>query len=58
MPDEETTPTPVTVLLVCTGNICRSALGEGLGRAYLGQVLGPAAADLDLVSAGTRAVVG
>ncbi|MGY2066412.1 arsenate reductase/protein-tyrosine-phosphatase family protein [Blastococcus sp. SYSU DS0619] len=58
MPDQETAPTPVTVLLVCTGNICRSALGERLGRAYLGEVLGPAAGDVHLVSAGTRAVVG
>ncbi|TYP87183.1 protein-tyrosine-phosphatase [Blastococcus xanthinilyticus] len=58
MPDQESVPTPVAVLLVCTGNICRSAVGERLGRAYLGEVLGPAGADVDLVSAGTRAVVG
>ncbi|MGY2083195.1 arsenate reductase/protein-tyrosine-phosphatase family protein [Blastococcus sp. SYSU DS0539] len=58
MPPDETAPTPVTVLLVCTGNICRSALGEGLGRSYLREVLGPAAADVQLASAGTRAVAG
>ncbi|MGY1724505.1 arsenate reductase/protein-tyrosine-phosphatase family protein [Blastococcus sp. SYSU DS0533] len=58
MPDQETVPTPVTVLLVCTGNICRSAMGEGLGRAYLRGLLGDAASDLRLVSAGTRAVAG
>jgi protein-tyrosine phosphatase len=47
-----------TVLLVCTGNICRSALGERLGRAYLDEHVGSDAADLRLVSAGTRAVTG
>jgi len=47
-----------TVLLVCTGNICRSALAERLGRAYLEEHLGSDAADLRLVSAGTRAVTG
>jgi protein-tyrosine-phosphatase len=47
-----------TVLLVCTGNICRSALAERLGRAYLDDVLGEQAASVRLVSAGTRAVVG
>ena len=52
-------PEPVfTVLLVCTGNICRSALGERLGRAYLADVLGQDAASVDLVSAGVQAVVG
>ena len=52
-------PSPaVTVLLVCTGNICRSALAERLGRAYLDEALGEAAADIRLISAGTRAVIG
>jgi protein-tyrosine-phosphatase len=46
-----------TVLLVCTGNICRSALAERLGRAYLDEVLGEDAGAIRLVSAGTRAVV-
>ena len=51
-------PEPVlTVLLVCTGNICRSAMAERLGRAYLDDVLGPEASAVRLVSAGTRAVV-
>lgn len=48
----------VTVLLVCTGNICRSALAERLGRAYLSESLGDDAGRIRLVSAGTRAVVG
>jgi protein-tyrosine-phosphatase len=51
-------PPGFTILLVCTGNICRSALAERLGHAYLDEVMGAAAADIELVSAGTRAVVG
>jgi low molecular weight protein-tyrosine phosphatase len=52
-------PAPVfTVLLVCTGNICRSALAERLGRAYLDQALGADAGTVKLSSAGVRAVVG
>lgn len=47
-----------TVLLVCTGNICRSALAERLGRAYLDEVLDGATSHIDLMSAGTRAVEG
>jgi protein-tyrosine phosphatase len=51
-------PSPAfTVLLVCTGNICRSALAERLGRAFLDEMLGDDAAAIRLVSAGTRAVV-
>lgn len=46
------------VLLVCTGNICRSAFGERLGRAWLEERLGPEASRVQLSSAGTRAVVG
>jgi hypothetical protein len=29
-----------TVLFVCTGNICRSALAQQLGRAYMDEALG------------------
>jgi protein-tyrosine-phosphatase len=47
-----------TVLLVCTGNICRSAMAERLGRAYLEEVLGDEAGAIRITSAGTRAVVG
>jgi protein-tyrosine-phosphatase len=52
-----TSPQPFTVLLVCTGNICRSALAERLGRAFLDEVMGPGADAVRLVSAGARAVV-
>jgi len=51
-------PEGFTVLFVCTGNICRSALAERLGREYLQVRLGAGAAAIRLVSAGTRAVVG
>jgi protein-tyrosine phosphatase len=50
-------PSTFTVLLVCTGNICRSALAERLGRAFLDDVLGELAGDVQVVSAGTQAVV-
>ena len=46
-----------TVLIVCTGNICRSALAERLGRAYVAEVMGEEAGAVRVVSAGTRAVV-
>ncbi len=53
------TPEPVfTVLLVCTGNICRSAMAERLGRAYLAEALGEHADEVHLSSAGVQAVVG
>ncbi len=53
------TPEPVfTVLLVCTGNICRSALAERLGRALLAEELGDDAGQVQLTSAGVQAVVG
>ncbi|WP_448614614.1 arsenate reductase/protein-tyrosine-phosphatase family protein [Modestobacter sp. URMC 112] len=47
-----------TVLFVCTGNICRSALAERLSRAYLDDALGADASTVVLRSAGTQAVVG
>src|SRR3954451_3738153 len=47
-----------TVLFVCTGNICRSALAERLGRAYLEDALGEDADLVGLTSAGTGAVLG
>lgn len=45
------------MLVVCTGNICRSALAERLGRAYLDDALGENAGAVRLESAGVRAVV-
>lgn len=47
-----------SVLVVCTGNICRSPLAERLGRARVADLLGSGADRLLVVSAGTRAVVG
>jgi protein-tyrosine phosphatase len=47
---------PFCILMVCTGNICRSPLAESLLRVGLTARLGPAAADTYHVSsAGTRA---
>jgi protein-tyrosine phosphatase len=43
---------------VCTGNICRSALAERLGRVHLAAILGTADGYLKVLSAGTQAVVG
>lgn len=57
MPAADIPQPAVTVLFVCTGNICRSALAERLGRAYLDETLGEAAGTVSLMSAGTRAVV-
>lgn len=55
---EERGPTPgLSVLLVCTGNICRSALAQQLGNAYLAKALGEDAGSIVLTSAGTQAVV-
>ena len=46
------------ILVVCTGNICRSPLAERLLRAGLDAQWGPAAADVLVHSAGTRALAG
>lgn len=46
------------MLFVCTGNICRSALAERLGRAYLDDLLGERGSEIRLSSAGVGAVVG
>lgn len=46
------------MLLVCTGNLCRSPLAERLGTAYVQEALGSYAGAVQLASAGTAAVVG
>jgi protein-tyrosine-phosphatase len=46
------------MLIVCTGNICRSALAERLAWAYLDEALGADASAIQVRSAGTQAVVG
>ena len=55
MPDDSTR---FSILLICTGNICRSALAELLGRAYLDETLGADADQVRVASAGTQAVAG
>ena len=49
---------PVRILFVCTGNICRSPMGERLTRAFLDDTLGASAAAIGTSSAGTHAVTG
>lgn len=54
---------PVRVLVVCTGNICRSPaverlLAAGLGAAYRGRDAGGLAPAIEVASAGTGAMVG
>ena len=46
------------VLVVCTGNVCRSPLAERLLRARLDEEFGAGAALFTVTSAGTAAVVG
>ncbi|MBT2538250.1 low molecular weight phosphatase family protein [Arthrobacter sp. ISL-69] len=48
-------PTPVRILTICTGNICRSPVAERLLQAGLDQVL---PGGFEVRSAGTRAMVG
>ncbi len=54
------TTTPFEVLVVCTGNVCRSPFAAGLLRNALGRVTPgwPQAGTLLVESAGTRALVG
>ena len=51
-------PWAFTVLVVCTGNTCRSALAERLGQMYLRERLGERSVAIRVVSAGTRAAIG
>jgi protein-tyrosine phosphatase len=57
VPEPRSAQNRFTVLLVCTGNICRSALAERLGRAFLDEMRAERAGQIELASAGTRAVV-
>jgi protein-tyrosine phosphatase len=49
---------PARILVVCTGNVCRSPLIERLLRVRLGQRLGERSDRVEIASAGVRALVG
>ncbi|MEW6724095.1 MAG: low molecular weight protein arginine phosphatase [Bacillota bacterium] len=49
---------PTRILLVCTGNTCRSTMAEALFRKHLAQRLGAGADQVEVLSAGTDAVEG
>jgi protein-tyrosine phosphatase len=49
---------PARVLVVCTGNVCRSPLTERLLRLRLAQRLGEGSSRVRVASAGVRALVG
>lgn len=46
------------ILVVCIGNVCRSAQAERLLQFRLGTLLGPRRGDVSVSSAGVRAMVG
>ena len=46
------------LLFVCTGNLCRSAVAEGLTRAWLARTTIGGPGRVEVLSAGTRAPVG
>jgi protein-tyrosine phosphatase len=46
------------LLFVCTGNLCRSPLAEGLTRAWLSRAWGAEAGQVEVLSAGTNVSVG
>jgi protein-tyrosine-phosphatase len=60
VPDHLSAPPEVfTILMVCTGNVCRSPFAERLARAYLDEALGDEEGlRIRVVSAGTQAVTG
>jgi protein-tyrosine phosphatase len=49
---------PARILVVCTGNVCRSPLIELLLRVRLAERLGERSARIEIASAGVRALVG
>lgn len=51
-------PDTYRILVVCTGNICRSPFAERLLRARLGERLGADATRIEVASAGTWGLVG
>ena len=46
------------ILFVCTGNVCRSPLAEGLAVHLISRSLGPRATEVEVRSAGVHASVG
>ncbi len=58
LPDSPVPPDSPVLLVVCTGNVCRSPIAAGLLQAGLAQRLGPAAGGFRVRSAGTQGWVG
>lgn len=51
-------PATARILVVCTGNVCRSPMTERLLRAGIDRAWSGSADDVEVRSAGTRAIVG